>query len=200
MWPNPRLLFGPLAAALLIIGIVGLALTVPGYSQIRQTVSEIGELGSPARVPFAILLTSIAACLVVFAVGIRDSSTEGGRSSLAAHVIGFMALSIAGVGVFAYPHPLHNVFGLSELIGYQAPWILAWTWRGDPRMNPVVTFSWFMAGIVWVAIALNLSSLDRHGAIFAVVQPFYGLVQRGLFISWFGWCAVVGVMLFRPRR
>ena len=32
-----------------------------------------------------------------------------------------MALSAAGVGVFAYPHPLHNVFGISELVGYQAP-------------------------------------------------------------------------------
>ena len=108
-----------------------------------------------------------------------------------------MALSAAGVGVFAYPHPLHNVFGLSELVGYQAPLILALTWRRDPRAGTAVTFSWIMTGLVWVAIALNLSSLDRHGAVWAHLKPAYGLVQRGLFAAWFGWCAGVGVLLFR---
>jgi hypothetical protein len=47
---NYRLLFGPLAAAILCFGIIGLALLLPGYSHVRQTVSEIGEIGSPARV------------------------------------------------------------------------------------------------------------------------------------------------------
>ena len=194
---NYRLLFGPLAAALLGIGIVGLALTVPGYSQVRQTVSEIGEVGSPARVPFAVMLCSVAACILVFAAGIRELSVGSGRSPLAAYVTGFMAVSAAGVGVFAYPHPLHNVFGLSELVGYQAPLILSLTWRRDPRAETAVTFSWIMTGLVWVAIALNLSSLDRHGAAWAYMKPAYGLVQRGLFAAWFAWCAGVGVLLFR---
>src|SRR5258708_932710 len=137
-----RLLFGPLAALVFALGIVGLALLVPGYSQVRQTVSEIGEMGSPAQIPFAILLSCIAACIVVFAAGLRDVSFAAGRSRWAAYVTAFMAVSVAGVGVFAYPHPLHNVFGLSELIGYQAPLLLALTWRGDARLRPVVPFSW----------------------------------------------------------
>ena len=197
MWRSYRLLFGPLAAILLFFGIVGLGLVVPGYSQVRQTVSEIGEMGSPAQIPFAILLVSVSACVVVFAMGVRDISSEAGRSSLPAYVIGFMALSVIGVGVFAYPHPLHGIFGLSELIGDLAPLILALTWRRDSRMSPVVGFSWVMTGLLWISIALNLSSFNRHAAIFTSVQPFYGLVQRSLFVLWFGWCAVVGVMLFR---
>ncbi len=55
-----------------------------------------------------------------------------------------MALPAAGIGVFAYPHPLHNVFGLSELIGYQAPLILSLTWRRDPQATTLVAFSWIM--------------------------------------------------------
>jgi len=47
------------------------------------------------------------------------------------------------------------------------------------------------------AIALNLSSLDRLGPVWAYVKPAYGLVQRALFAVWFGWCAGVGVLLFR---
>ena len=58
-----RLLFGPLAAVLLIVGIAVLPLWVPGYSQVHQTVSEIGEMDSPARIPFAIMLCGVAVCL-----------------------------------------------------------------------------------------------------------------------------------------
>ena len=46
-----RLLFGPMAGVILALGIAGLALMIPGYSHVHQTVSEIGEIGSPARVP-----------------------------------------------------------------------------------------------------------------------------------------------------
>jgi hypothetical protein len=36
-----RLLFGPLAAAIFGVGIIGLAWKIPGYSHVQQTVSEI---------------------------------------------------------------------------------------------------------------------------------------------------------------
>jgi len=195
-----RLLFGPLAAAILGFGIAGLALLVPGYSHVHQTVSEIGEIGSPARVPFAIMLCFVAACILVFALGVRHLSVETGHSQFAAYLIGFMALPAAGVGVFAYPHPLHNIFGISELIGYQAPLVFALTWRRDLRAKTVVTVSWIFSVLVWGAIILNLSSLDRQGVIWAYVKPVHGLAQRSLFAAWFGWCAVVGILLFQRAR
>ena len=173
---------------------------VPGYSQVRQTVSEIGEVGSPARVPFAIMLCCVAACLVVFASAVRELSVNLGHSQLAAYFIGYMALPAAGIGIFAYPHPLHNVFGLSELIGYQAPLILSLTWRRDPQATTLVAFSWIMFAVIWVVIGLNLSAFDRQGLVWAYAKPVYGLVQRALFAAWFFWCAVVGVLLFRCKR
>jgi hypothetical membrane protein len=194
-----RLLFGPVAGAILALGIAGLALMIPGYNHVRQTVSEIGEIGSPARVPFAIMLCGVAACILVFASAVRDRSVQAGHFQLAAYLIGFMALSAAGVGIFAYPHPLHNVFGISELIGYQAPLFFALTWRRDPRAKPLVSLSWILYAIICVAIALNLSSLDRQGAIWAYVKPAYGLAQRALFAAWFGWCAIVGLLLFQRK-
>jgi len=197
---NHRLLFGPLAGAVLFIGIIGLGLMVPGYSQVRQTVSEIGEVGSPARVPFAIMLCCVAACLVVFASAVRELSVNLGHSQLAAYFIGYMALPAAGIGIFAYPHPLHNVFGLSELIGYQAPLILSLTWRRDPQATTLVAFSWIMFAVIWVVIGLNLSAFDRQGLVWVYAKPVYGLVQRALFAAWFFWCAVVGVLLFRCKR
>jgi hypothetical membrane protein len=195
---NYRLLFGPLAAAILGFGIAGLALLIPGYSHVHQTVSEIGEIGSAARMPFAIMLFCVAACIVVFASAVRDVSLAAHHSPFAAYLIGFMALPAAGIGVFAYPHPLHNVFGLSELIGYQAPLILALTWRRDPRAKTLVVLSWIFFAIIWGAIVLNLTSFVQP--VWAYVKPIHGLAQRALFAAWFGWCAVVGILLFQRTR
>lgn len=192
-----RLLFGPLAAVIFAIGIASLPLMIPAYSDIRQTVSEIGEIGSPARAVFTIMMCCVSACILVFASGVRDYSVEVGRSASAAYLIAFMAVSAAGVGIFAYPHPLHNVFGMSELVGYQAPLALALTWRREPRTRALVIFSWVMFAVVWVAIVLNLTSLERHGPIWAHVRPVYGLLQRALFGAWFAWLAGAGLMLIR---
>jgi hypothetical membrane protein len=199
MKPDSRLLFGPLAAALLAVGIVVLPFWVPGYGQVRQTVSEIGEMGSPARIPFTLMLCGVAVCLSVFAAGIAAESKRAGHGRLSAYLIGCMAVSAAGVGIFAFPHPLHNVFGESELIGYQAPLAFALGWRRDPHAKRLVSFSWTMFALIWISIALNLVSLDRHSALWAEVKPVYGLMQRSLFAAWFGWCTGIGLLLRQHR-
>jgi hypothetical membrane protein len=197
---NYRLLFGPLAGVILALGIAGLALLIPGYSHVHQTVSEIGEIGSPARVPFAITLCFVAACILLFASAIRGLSIAAHHSTLAAYLTGFMAIPAAGIGIFAYPHPLHNVFGLSELIGYQAPLIFALTWRRDPDAKTLGALSWILYTVICIAIAANLSALDREGMIWAYVKPVYGIAQRTLFAVWFGWCALVGLVLFQRKK
>ena len=194
MKQNYRFLFGPLAGIILFAGIVGLALLVPGYSHVRQTVSEIGEIGSPVRIPFAMMLCAVAICILIFASAVRDLLARIGRSQLAAYLIGFMALSAAGVGVFAYPHPLHNIFGLSELVGYQAPLALAVTWRGEKGVKTLLTISWIFYVIILVAIALNLS--PSMPSVWVHLRPIHGLLQRVLFAAWFGWCATVGLLLY----
>ncbi len=192
-----RLLFGLIAAVIFGCGVGLLPLMLPGYNSITQTVSEIGEFGSPARLPFTAMLCVIAACILIFASALREVSNGLGRSSIAAWLTGCMAISVAGVGIFSFPHPLHNDFGLSELIGYQAPWVLALTWRGLPQMRRTVAFSWLMAIVVWCAIIANLATLDRGGALWRMEEPVYGIVQRLLFVSWFAWLAGTGLLLRR---
>ena len=194
-----RLSFGLIAALVLWAGFVVLPLLVPGYDWIRQTVSEIGQVGSPARAPFTAMLCVVAACVLVFAWGLRDASVQLGRSSAAAYLTGFMAVSSAGVGVFAYPHPLHGVFGLSEFVAYQAPWVLALTWRREPHVPAIASFSWAMAALLWVAIVANLSVLDLHSWFWQRERPVYGIVQRSLFFVWCTWLAGISVMLMKMR-
>ena len=195
MHRNYRALFGPLAAAILLMGVVGLPLLIPGYSQVRQTVSEIGEVGSPERFPFAVMLSCVGVLLLVFASAVATLSRRRGHSTLAAWIIGFMAVPCIGLGIFAYPHPLHNVFGLLELIGYQAPIALAFSWRNDPDARPLVRFSWIFAAIVWLTILLNLTTFHRYGTLWADVKPIYGLLQRSLFAAWFAWCIGAALLL-----
>ncbi len=196
------LLAGALATVVFSFGVLLLPLWVPGYSQVQQTVSEIGMVGSPMKIPFTIMLCLVALCMLVFAWGIRRESISAGHPTIAAYLTAFMAISAAGIGVFSYPSPFHNLFGMSELIGYQAPLALAIAWRGDSRSTGVVRLSRLMSVLIWVTILLNLSVLDRGGTLWAYERPFYGLVQRSLFAVFFLWCTLTGVMLFlkRPRR
>jgi hypothetical protein len=139
----------------------------------------------------------VAVCVLVFAWGVYDAAAQARTARWPAYLIGFMALPAAGTGIFAFPHPLHNVFGISELIGYQAPLGIALAWRGVPGAKKLVIFSWVMLLLVWLALAVNLGSMARHSALWAYERPIYGLVQRSLFVAWFGWCAVAGWLLWR---
>lgn len=194
------LLAGPLAAIVFGVALVLLPLLIPGYSQVHQTVSEIGMFGSPMHVPFTVLLCIGAVCLLVFGLAIRGAALPAGHSPLAGWLTACMAISGAGVAVFAYPAAPHNYFGLSELVAYQAPLALAITWRRDARARGLVRLSWLLAVLMYLAIAANLSVLDRGGSLFAYERPYYGLVQRSLFVVFFVWCAAVGTMLFAIER
>ena len=111
-----------------------------------------------------------------------------------------MALSAAGVGIFAFPHPLHNVFGMSELVGYQAPLVAALVCRKARNATALVRFSAVMHVVVLFAILANMTSMDRDSNLWAQIRPFYGVVQRSLFAAWFSWCAGYGILLMRVRR
>ncbi|EIL96359.1 hypothetical protein RHOFW104T7_10170 [Rhodanobacter thiooxydans] len=194
---NSRLWFGPFAALLFFAGTFAIGLITPGYSHVRQTVSELGEVGSPGQVAFGVLLWLVAACLVVCAGAIARSLHDLGCSALPAYVVGAMAISCMGVGLFAFPHPLHNVFGLSETVGLQAPLAAALVCRKSPRARRATLFSMVMYVLVVLAIAINLVPLGRPAGLWPLIKPLYGLVQRFLFASWFFWCAGYALLLMR---
>ncbi|HEY5823193.1 MAG TPA: DUF998 domain-containing protein [Cyclobacteriaceae bacterium] len=189
-----RMWFGPITLLLFCLGTLMFSLLVPGYSHIQQTVSEIGEIGSPARIPFTLLLCAIGICLILFASAIREVSSHLGFSNLVAYLIVCMGLSVSGVGIFAFPHPLHNVFGMSEIIGYQAPIALAITWRRHPALMGIIAWSWILYVAIVIAMVINLSPLFSM-PLWSFIKPIHGLAQRFLFLSFFIWCAFVGFKL-----
>ncbi|MBS0273745.1 MAG: DUF998 domain-containing protein [Proteobacteria bacterium] len=197
MTRDNRLLFAPLALIVFIAGILILPALIPGYDSIRQTVSEIGEMDSPMRWPFAAMLLAVAICMFAFALGLRAASIQARHNTLSAWLAAWMGAAAAALGWFAFPHPLHNVFGLSELIGYQAPLAFALTWRNDPRADSIVRFSWLMYVLLSISLAANLTAIVRTGEIWNDIRPFYGLVQRSLFLCFFAWSTGAGWMLWK---
>lgn len=192
-----RLLCGPLGAVVFCVGVAVLALMLPGYSHVHQTISEIGAMDSSLRVPFAVMIGVTAVCMWVFAWGVHRFSATSGRNPVTAILIACMGISAMGVGIFATPHPLHNVFGLSEIVGYQAPLAFALTWRKDPKTKALVAISWVFFVLLWIAMGLNMSTLSPDSWLAMVVMPVYGLVQRSLFLVWFSWCTLIGWLLWR---
>ena len=167
------------------------------YSHTSQTVSEIGRAGSPAEVQWRVANLLVAAGLLVFAVSIRNFASTRNVSRLPALFVAFYALSVAGMGLFATPHPLHNVFGLSALIGYMAPLVTALTWRSQAELRSVAAVSAISWCIVVMAIALNLSPLFAPSLY---PLEFYGVVQRGLFVAYYGWCFYLSLTLMQQAR
>jgi hypothetical membrane protein len=194
---DARFLFGAWAALSFVLGMTVLALFVPGYSSVRQTVSEIGEMTSPMRWPFVAWLSVVAVCLLIFASAIRRMRVATGPGTLGAFCIAWMAAAAVGTGLFAFPNPLHNVFGISELIAYQAPLLCALAWRRKPELRSAVAVSILMYVLTLVSVVINLAILPRSGVLWQALAPAYGLVQRSLFACFFVWCAVVGWLLWR---
>ncbi|MFC5580203.1 DUF998 domain-containing protein [Rhodanobacter terrae] len=195
-----RLWFGPIALLLFIAGTLTIGAFTPGYSHVRQTVSELGEFGSPWQLAFSALLCVIAACLVIFASAVARSLRGLGCSALPAYFVVALAISCAGVGIFSFPHPLHNVFGLSETVGLQAPLVAALVCWNVPRARQIALFSIIMYAVVLFAIAVNLIPLVRPASLWPVIKPYFGIVQRFLFVSWFAWCAGYAMFLLQVGR
>jgi hypothetical protein len=202
MGRNGSLLFGPLAALIFAAGVGVLPLFVPDYSAMRQTVSEIGEIGSPMRWSFALLLWAVAACVLVFAWGMWRARPAGRGVSAAVAVFctAWMGVAAAALAWLAHPHPLHNLFGISELFAYQAPLAFAIAWRGDATARAAVVFSIVLYVLTLASVGINLSVIFGDDALWRMVEPVYGLVQRSLFACFFVWCFGVGWLLWSARK
>jgi len=197
---STRLLCAPLACAIFVYGVLILpSQLVPGYSDIHDSVSDMGQVGSPTRLAFRVVLMVLAVCTVCFADALREIAVRTGTSSWTAILVGMMAIALGGAAVFAYPHRLHMFFALPELIAYQAPLVFALTWRHEPRAKRLVAQSWGLYLLLTAVTFVNLSGPLGMNGLWGLVKPRIGLAQRMLFIIWFGWCTLLAKVFSSPN-
>jgi hypothetical protein len=189
------LIFGLLAGATFIAASTILGALLPNYDPVTQTISEIGERGSPFETTFKVLNLFVAGCFILFAFGVYRFSKERRVSLLPAVLLGFFATMEVGTFVFESPHPWHNVFGISSLLGFFTPLSLAITWPNAPDLIALRRVSAIAAAILILSIALNLSELFVR---VSYIVDHIGVVQRTLLVFHL-WCAYLALVLFQAR-
>ena len=169
---------------------------LPNYDPITQTISEIGEKGSPFEMPFKIANLFVAVCFVLFSYGVYRFSVARQLSLVPALLLGFFAATQLGGFTFESPNPWHNVFGISSTLGFFAPLGLAVTWPSTPDLRALCSVSSVVAVLILIAIALNLSPLFIQ---VPYIDEHIGLVQQ-LALVFHLWCAYLAMILFRNAR
>ena len=194
------LLFGLIGGTTLVVMSTVLGALLPGYDPISQTMSEIGERGSPFEGLFQVTLTVQAVCLLVFSYGVYRFASLRHVSALPAIAVGFLGLMDLGQSFFATPHPLHNLFGVPKVIGFLAPLFLAIMWPKSSDLRIVRVVSGVAGSLVLISVALNwmplFVSLRWAEDHLPWMVANFGLVQRTLFV-FYAWCVFLAVSLFQ---
>lgn len=193
MQSNKILHFGWIAGASFIIGSLLLGSLLSDYNPISQTVSEIGESGSPLLMTWHLFSVSIGLLLILFASAIILFAKKNKLSILPGIFMLFYGLSQFGIGFYPSPHPLHNVFGLSMTLGYFSPLVFALSWKNELgkqfKSISILTFVLLIFGIF-----LNLTP-----AFAPTLYPleYYGIVQRFLLFTFYLYAAFVSIKMMR---
>jgi hypothetical membrane protein len=186
------LAFGIVSSVIFVANSVILGIFLPHYDPVSQTVSELGERGSPFQTEFELSTIATGIGLFAFSFGLYRYSVRRSLSILPAILLFLYAVSVFGVAVFQAPHPFHNLFGIGGTVGFLAPLALALTWRGEPRPPLVSRVSAILAAVIIAAIALNLIPLFVASAF---IEANYGVVQRILFFAFYLWCSYLALSL-----
>jgi hypothetical membrane protein len=190
------LIFGLVAGVVFIGAMTILGALLLNYDPVTQTISEIGERGSPFETTFRLVNLFVAGCFILFAFGVYRFSKERRISLMPAVLIGFFAAMELGVFIFESPHPWHNLFGISSTLGFFAPLALAITWPSAPDLIALRRVSAIAAALLILSLALNLSELFVR---VSYIVEHIGVVQRTLFVFHF-WCAYVAFVLVGRAR
>jgi glucans biosynthesis protein C len=170
------------------------ALLYPGYSHVRQYVSELGGPEAPHATLFntGVVLFGLAAMAAGGGFGLALRRRGSGRV-LAVAVGALVVLFGAGMilaGVFPMPDPRHGGYGLPMGVHIVPP-LLAWGLRRRPELRWLRLFLWvsFVAMVTLFAIMMGVGEL--------VTRANVGLFQRAYALAMFPWIGIAAAALVR---
>jgi hypothetical membrane protein len=194
------LLFGVAAAGAFTLNWIILGILLPGYDPISQTISELGESGSPFERVFRLVMLSEAVFLGFFSYSVLRFSASARYSVSPGVLLAGLAVCQVGVFLFEAPHPLHNVFGIASMVGFFAPLALLVAWRGQPELRTLRMISGVAAPLLALEMALNLSPLFVEFAPSDFIRSHYGAIQRSLYVTFYGWLAYLAAEIVSRTR
>lgn len=196
MKTQKALSLGWIVSLIFILGTFILGSLLEGYNPVSQTISEIGQKGSPLYLPWQVFSISIGVLIIFFAVALINFARNNKLSILPGIFMLAYGLSQFGIGFYPSPHQLHNVFGLSMTIGYFSPLVFALAWKNKLGKS-FKTISLVVFLLIVFAIFLNLTP-----AFAPTLYPleYYGIVQRFLLFTFFGYCAIISVHALKYEK
>ena len=176
-----------------------LALYIPGYSHVRQYVSEIGEVGSPVQFYYSVFLLFVGVLLVLFSLGLYPDIKKNKYSWVAPLLLSLVAVFF--IGLVAFPCRYGCVLSSAEfahgifwmLCAASLSFVPLFFWiatRKDRRWKSYGEFNLIMQGLGLLAFVL----------FFLVDSSLVGLLQRISLFVYFVWIEVVSVKLFKLSR
>ncbi len=181
-------LLGTIIATAFIAGTLLFGLIFDSYSPVSQTLSEIGSMSSPLRVPFQAFKILIALLILLFSTMVLGFAKRKRLSMIPGLLLFCFGLSDLGIALFPTPHSLHNVFGLSMILGYLSPLLFALLWPDTVRRHFKITSLVFFL-LILTGIILNLTPAFKPDLY---PLQYYGLVQRFLVYTMFLYIVYLG--------
>lgn len=191
MTTKTLLALGWITATAFILGTFVLGSQLEGYSIISQTVSEIGEKGSPLYIHWQIFSIGIGCLLILFASGIVFFAKQRSLSIAPGIFILVYGLSQFTIGIFPSPHPLHNIFGLLMIVGYLSPSMFVLSWKNQLGKS-FKRLSILASILMVIGVFFNLSP-----AFSPNLYPleYYGIIQRLLLFTFYIYCSIISITI-----
>ena len=179
-----------------ILGTFILGSLLADYNSVSQTISEIGEKGSPLYMQWQLFSIIIGVFMMIFSIGIISFARRNKLSFIPGIFVFFAGVSEFGIAFFPSPHQLHNVFGLTMTIGYFSPLMFFLLWKDKLGIQfkrySIIAFILIILGVflnLTPAFAPSLYSLE-----------YYGLVQRFLIYTFYIYIAYIAFTTIRSSQ
>ena len=161
------------------------------YHHLRNTISELGKLGSPGEAPTSWILLALAMTCFLFSVAFLKKSRELGISIAPALLTFPFAFAMGWAGYFPLGNFFHGILGPLPLLLILSPLSALFLWRKVPVSRQVRVAS-------GIALFLMLLILLRFVRPFGF--QFEGLVQRFFYLGWTLWLLALGIHLGNNKR
>jgi len=187
---------GWIVPIIFILGSLTFGSFLQEYSFVSQTISEIGEMGSPFQKQWFFFDLSINILMFLFVTGLIRFAKANELSMIPCICLLVYSLANFGALIFVSPHPYHNIFGALNIVGYLSPLIFFIYWKNQIAAT-------FRGISLFVFIILILGTVLNLNPIFDPLlfpMEYYGLAQRLVVFTFLLYCAYLSISAIKFSR
>jgi hypothetical membrane protein len=179
---------GPILFTILVI-VEGLLR--PGYSQVAQLISELGQVGTPNAILQDANFVATGLLLTAFAAGLYRGIGRGRFVTLGiALFLVFPGVMVLVGTLFPLPDPVHGPLSIAGFIVLiVAVFVVSFGLRKDDRWKRLASYS-LGTGVVLVGLLLLIIATGQ-----GVLASYFGLLERLFIVPVFLWIEVLAIRL-----